>query len=169
MRIFWILAALGTSLGSLSIIYTQVNRPADPVPRVTVHASPVSTPAATTVVTHLKIEIAEGFHIQANPASDDYLIPARLSLSGADTALRVEPVYPIGKAYRLKGSEQQLSVYDHATLIAVRIESPSHLAPGSYVLRGALQYQACDHKTCYLPAIAHFDQPVEVTPRSEGL
>src|SRR5210317_1910098 len=49
-------------------------------------------------------KIKKGFHIQANPAADEFLIPTTLTVVAGNDIVPGKPVYPGGHPYRLKGA-----------------------------------------------------------------
>jgi len=124
------------------------------------------TPAALeqgrSCMASLSFQVSEGFHIQANPASEEYLIPARLKLGSARGVVPGEPVYPPGSPYRLEGSEKTISTYGGIFTVEVPIEVFSSEKPGRRALKGSLRYQACDSKRCLFPAEIPVALPVEV-------
>ena len=153
-----------------------------------VQAAPPSPPAVVTVAppaevaivaggraeAQVVVTIREGFHIQANPASEPYLIPARLELAG-DPRVRVgKSVYPPGRPYRLRGASSDLSTYEGTFVIGVPLEAskpPRSTAgavttePTSLVLEGALHYQACDDRVCLRPSSVPVRLPLRIEPR----
>lgn len=100
----------------------------------------------------LQLTVAPGFHIQANPASGPFLIPASLELRGGE-GIRLRPaIYPGGEPYRLQGTNTDLMTYGSTTNIRLPVEAAKTAAPGTRVIHGALRYQACDERSCLFPA-----------------
>jgi hypothetical protein len=83
------------------------------------------------------LEIQEAWHINANPASLDYLIPTKLegNLRGLS--------YPRGASFRFAFAPEALMVYSGLVTLA------GELAPGERGL--SLTYQACDDRRCLPP------------------
>lgn len=112
--------------------------------------------------------IGEGFRIQANPASQPFLVPALLEI---EEDVRVEvgsPEYPPGKPYRLQGTSEDLSVYADRLVIRVPVTAPR--GPGArssdeVVLEGRLRYQACNEQVCLRPSSVPVQVPVSIRPR----
>jgi len=102
------------------------------------------------VVLHL--EIADGWHVNANPASLEFLIPTRVRAVRADTRIGIE--YPAGTRYHPRFSPEPLSVYADEVEIAVRSDAP--LAGGEKL---ALTFQACDDSTCLPPETVELAVP----------
>ena len=111
--------------------------------------------------------IKNGFRIQANPASEPYLVPARLRLK-EDDRVRVGPVeYPPGKPYRLGGASSDLSVYEGTLAVLVPLEAPRSAGTGvrgrlELVLEGTLEYQACNNVVCLKPSSTPVRVPVRI-------
>ena len=136
----------------------------------------VATPAVAIVAgergeIEIVASITEGFRIQANPASEPFLVPARLELPG-DGRVRVgAPVYPPGKAYRLRGADEDLSVYEGRLVIRVPLEARAAAgdeSPGETVLDGRLHYQACNELVCLRPSSAAVQVRVSLRPSLPG-
>ena len=83
------------------------------------------------------VEIAPGWHLNANPASADFLVPTRLE--GPARAV----VYPAGEPFAASFTEQPLSVYSGTVALSGEIRPDGSLT---------LLYQACDHRRCLPPA-----------------
>lgn len=125
------------------------------------------TPSVTLVMgskadARLTVTVKKGFHVQANPASEPYLVPLRLEMEIGSRVLAGKPVYPPGKPYRLEGTESDLSVYDGGLEIRLPLEAPAGAAPGEVTLQGALHYQACDERVCLRPASVPVSLPVRL-------
>jgi DsbC/DsbD-like thiol-disulfide interchange protein len=103
------------------------------------------------VEAQVSVAVAEGYHLQANPASEDYLVPTRLDLKTPAGVTVSKITYPPGKPYRLNGADKDLKTYDGNFEIGVLLKASREARPGKYVLQGRLYYQACDSRTCLFP------------------
>lgn len=115
----------------------------------------------------LVVTIEEGFKIQANPASNPFLVPATLELE-ADARVRLgAPEYPPGKPYRLPGAASDLSIYEGTFVIRVPLHA-SGVAPegaaSDVVLEGKLRFQACNRERCLRPSSVAVRVPVKIAP-----
>jgi uncharacterized protein len=90
----------------------------------------------------LQLTIAEGWHIQANPASEPFLLPTTLEGSGAELA---DVVYPAGDELTLPYSKQPLAVYRGTVTLAGKLRKD---APSA---RLVLTFQPCDDARCLPP------------------
>ena len=99
----------------------------------------------------LVLRLAEGWHVNSNPASHDWLIPTSL-IANSDLPVRLASVdYPAGRPLFLEALGETLSVYDRGTALAGRVEAGAATS-ASGELRLLLQYQACDDSSCLPPA-----------------
>jgi hypothetical protein len=132
---------------------------------VTVRTPPVVTlGVGEAAEARFAVAVADGYHIQANPASDPFLIPARLELE-AKTGVRARtPRYPPARPFRLEGTSSDLRTYEGTFEIVVPIEAGERTRPGERVLSGRLRYQACDARTCLFPAATPVRLTVRIVP-----
>ncbi len=131
-------------------------------------AAPVVAAIAETVAAPLRLEIAPGFHINADKPSLDYLIPTRLEWTSKQfKLLGVE--YPKAERYTFRFSpDKPLDVYQGAITIRTRFQAPRGASPGKATLRGKLRYQACDDKACYPPVTVPVEALVEIRKRMKN-
>jgi len=87
----------------------------------------------------LTVAVQPGWHLQAHPASEGFLIPTTVRAEKAE--LR-EVRYPEGSAIESRISDQPLAVYDGEVEITGEL---SGVIPGS---RLVLIFQACDDARC---------------------
>ena len=115
---------------------------------VNVSASRVR-PGAAELIVELKID--KGWHINANPASDKFLIPTSVQLDGDAELASVR--YPPGKLFATSfGGE--LSVYEGTVAIPVATRGP-----GAAADRLVVRYQACTAKRCLRPSTSRLRLP----------
>ncbi len=93
------------------------------------------------------LEIDPGFHINANPASSDYLIPTTLNMTG-QTPLRV--IYPKPVRFKPKFADEALDVYEGT--IRITAEFPQGALARTRYLFGTVTAQACTDVICLPPA-----------------
>lgn len=109
-------------------------------------------PAAGAVLLELTLRIEAGWHVNANPASFDYLVPTRLLIEGAVPS-RI--AYPPGKSFRARFAPEAIQVYEgEVTILA-------EFAPGAASrLRARLSVQACNEEVCLAPSLVPVVLPV---------
>ena len=100
----------------------------------------------------VQLKISQGWHVNANPASLEFLIPTRVE--PARTATRIQVAYPKGSLYHPRFSLEPLSVY--AGDIEIQVRSGAPLPAGEKL---ALTFQACDDSSCLPPETVEFAVP----------
>ena len=102
------------------------------------------------VKVHLKV--AEGWHINANPASQDVLIPTSVSLDPDAPAELVSVNYPKGELVHFDFSGESLSVYEGTITISARLQLKSDDPEENHLpLDVEIRYQACNDLICLEP------------------
>lgn len=113
----------------------------------------------------LRLAIGRGWHINANPASDELLIPTSLEFEGAVGPLHVlDIVYPEPRMARLGFSETDVAVYSESALIGALVRAADPLKPGAYTLKGTVTWQACNDVSCLPPESREFEIGIVVVP-----
>src|SRR5262245_57518582 len=100
----------------------------------------------------VSVSIARGYHLQANPASEVYLIATRLEFNPGNEISVGRLRYPPSKPYRLSGADRDLKTYEGDFDIGVLLKVSRSASLGEHVLRGRLHYQACNSEVCLSPA-----------------
>jgi hypothetical protein len=92
----------------------------------------------------LALEIAPGWHLQANPASEEYLVSTEVRAEGGEVR---NVRYPEGETLRAGFLEEPLSVYSGQVVIEGEVSGGG---------RVVLTYQACDEMRCLPPVERRF-------------
>ncbi|TAM53916.1 MAG: disulfide bond formation protein DsbD [Paraburkholderia sp.] len=93
----------------------------------------------------LTLHIAAGWHVNANPASLEYLIPTTLSIEGDGSPQEAKAVYPPGKDSGIVLDGKHIQVYEDGTVI------PFLLPAGLANPRIVVHVQACSTQGICLP------------------
>jgi hypothetical protein len=111
--------------------------------------------------TRITVSLREGYHVNSNTPSEDYLIPLRLTWIAAplDAPLTA---YPKPKLEKYDFAEKPLSVFSGDFELLTRFNVPSNAAAGSRILTGKLRYQACTSSMCLPPKSVEVRLPVDV-------
>ncbi len=112
----------------------------------------------------LTLDVAPGWHLQANPASEPYLVPTTLAANAANTANAANAAlaadaaelrgvaYPPADEMRVAFSQRPLAVYRGHVELTGEIRLPAgHPAGGAGAALLRLTYQLCDHDRCLPP------------------
>ncbi|HVJ69382.1 MAG TPA: protein-disulfide reductase DsbD domain-containing protein, partial [Caulifigura sp.] len=119
------------------------------------------TPGTSTKIA-VVLDISEGWHVNANPAKPDFVLPAEFSLESAAGIELTDLVYPAGKDMKMEAQEEPVSVYEGQAVIRGVLKVPQNAKPGSDDLKFTLRYQACDHMKCLAPKKMKIDGKAEI-------
>ena len=125
-------------------------------------AKPLTVSKGQTAELTVRAQIKKGFHIQANPAADEFLIPTTLTIETIKGIIPEEPIYPPGIAYRLKGIEEDLLTYEDEVMIKLPVKVLDSAPTGNASLTGKLKYQPCDDRSCFFPRSVPVVIPIEI-------
>jgi uncharacterized protein YyaL (SSP411 family) len=137
-------------LGALRYLQTE---PGDDVTQesqsvVTVTSEIERREAANTCVISVDVVIRPGWHINANPASDESLIPTEL-MTTSDGLAFLETSYPDSKPLVTDFSEESIAVYEGTARITATVNIPQGQPIENALV---LRVQACDLTRCLLPS-----------------
>ncbi len=117
----------------------------DSFPRVIASLLGELRPAAEGTEFTLAVRLADGYHVQANPASAPFLVPTMIRLAEQPKTDLTRVVYPEAVEKRFGFVKQPLRVYEGAFTIRALIKGSVE------ELRGTLRYQACTDTVCLPP------------------
>jgi thiol:disulfide interchange protein DsbD len=129
---------------------------------VQVTAAPVTVPAGGRVPARVALKVREGWHINANPPSLDYMIPTVVSLTAADGIKAAAAAYPAPRKQKLSFEENPLLVYDGEAVVTLPLVVDAGAPQGSHTLRGRVSFQSCNDQVCLAPANIPFELVVTV-------
>jgi DsbC/DsbD-like thiol-disulfide interchange protein len=110
----------------------------------------------------VRLQITNGYHVNANPPSQPYLKPTEIEIPPAQ-GISVEFItYPDPLVRKFSFSETPLKVYEGQTELKVRLKADKSAASGQRNLSAKLRVQACDDKVCYAPGAMDLVLPVNV-------
>ena len=116
------------------------------------------TPGAT-VNGVVVLQVDKPYHVNANPASEDYLIPTELKLTAGKgyKVGKVEYPKPIEKSFAFSEGKP-LKIYEGRAPIRFQLTLDKDAPKGKLTVKATLRYQACDDNACYPPRT----QPIEI-------
>ena len=106
------------------------------------------------------VEIAEGWHVNANPAGEG-LIATEILFPDTQYLTFEEAVYPTGEVLKL-GSIGEAPIYHDTITIGIQVDSSQDAPIEPIVLDLQLRYQACNDDVCLQPEILAFTIPIEI-------
>ena len=139
---------------------------AGPPAPVSVEAPDVRVAAGGTAEARVIVRIRPGFHVQANPAAEEFLVPLTVALSERPPVRVGLPVYPAGRPHRLRGATGHLLTYEGTVTLRVPLHANAdggRVRDEVVILSGSLRYQACDDRICLRPSEVPIRMPVRVS------
>jgi len=110
----------------------------------------------------VRLQIQNGFHVNANPPSQSYLKATEIELK-PQQGISVEFItYPDPLLRTFSFSETPLKVYEGETNLKLRLHAEKTTTAGKHNLSAKLRVQACDDKVCYAPGAIDVTVPVNV-------
>jgi len=112
----------------------------------------------------LTFRVLDGYHVNSHKPYSELLIPTALTLATDKTVALGKPVYPAGHDFTLAvAPDEKLNVYTGAFAIHVPVRVAQSAAPGTYIVKGELKYQACNDNSCFPPKTVPVEFQVTVT------
>ncbi len=101
----------------------------------------------------LQLKIAAGWHINANPTGQDYLIPTTVAVDANAPVEMIDITYPKGRSTRFAFSDEPLNIYEKSVTIPLQLKQKPDVQrqqKASIILK--LTYQPCNDTECLFPA-----------------
>ena len=103
----------------------------------------------------VRLEIGEGWHINANPPSLELLIPTTVSVRPDASVEILSVTYPKGKPFHTAFSETPISVYEGNITVELKLKlKPGETIEKAFPMNVDVCYQACDEHRCTPPSTA---------------
>lgn len=117
----------------------------------------------------VQLELAEGWHINANPSSWDLLIPTTVSVKPNTSIETLSVTYPKGKPFDADFSETPISVYEGDVTVKMKLKlKPGETIEKAFPLKINVRYQACDAHRCTPPSNATISLGVNTYEKSSN-
>lgn len=113
------------------------------------------------------LTVAEDWHINANPASPDFLIPTTVTMKSKSGTSLKNVQYPEGEELKLKGTTGVYRVYDGKVTIIGDLVVPADAAGSTESFELQIRYQACNDEQCERPQTLNFAGQVAVAAPDE--
>jgi Disulphide bond corrector protein DsbC len=155
-------ATPNTSAASSNGTSGETTAKAPPADVVRVETPNVEIKAGGSGEAVVKLTIASGYHINANPPSFSYLKATELNVEPGGGLTPGKPVYPASITRKFGFSKDPLAVYEGETTIKLPLSAAGDAQKGEQTLKGKLRIQACDEEACYPPRTIETSIPVMV-------
>ncbi|MCS7273579.1 MAG: thioredoxin family protein [Fimbriimonadales bacterium] len=112
------------------------------------------------------LKVEKPYHVNANPPSEDYLIPTELKIEASKgyKVGKIEYPKPLEKAYEFSQGKP-LKVYEGDVPIKFQILLDKRVPKGTLVVKATLRYQACDDRNCYPPRILRIEIKIPISDK----
>lgn len=170
IRILFALLSIIVVALKVSGLYAQPISSASKV-QVSTEVSQTAVLDGETFQTVVVMDIAEGWHINANRPTLEWLIGTTLNLDLPEIIQPRDIQYPPFKEYEFSFAQgQKLHVYEGVSPIFLSFDVIKDASVGDYEITGSLRVQACDDQVCLAPSnipvsfsVRVTDSPDEVT------
>ena len=117
----------------------------------------------------VRLELAEGWHINANPSSWDLLIPTTVSIRPDASVEILSVTYPEGTPFHADWRETPIAVYEGDVTIKMKLKlKPGETIEKAFPLKIDVRYQACDAHRCLPPSTATIPLWVNIHEKSNN-
>ncbi len=115
------------------------------------------------------LDIADGWHINPNPAPDEFSIETELTLKSKVKATALDITYPEPEEHEVPGLKKKAFYYTKQIEIRGAIEVPVAAAGKDEELEFRVKYQACNIDKCLAPTTVSLKVPVAVAKQGEKI
>jgi hypothetical protein len=107
----------------------------------------------------IPLTVREGFHVNSNHPSEDYMIPLSLTWSDPGALQPGAVTFPKPVLEKYEFAEKPLSVYTGTVDLVASFKVGPAAAAGPGAATGKLKYQACSSRACYPPKTIEVSVP----------
>ncbi|HUU31162.1 MAG TPA: cytochrome c biogenesis protein CcdA, partial [Phycisphaerae bacterium] len=141
---------------------------ADPWLQTSAYADHEAVPRGGSLRVAVVLEVAEGYHLNANPPTLEFQIPTVLTPEPAPGIRWGDVRYPPGKPFAAAWAEgAKPTVYEGRTVLVLEGTVAGDAPLGRRTIRLNLRYQGCDATTCFQPASREVETAVTVVGANE--
>lgn len=129
---------------------------------VTASVEEVKIDAGGSAETSVMLDIADGYHVNANPPSDKFYIGTELTAEAQEGITPGKPTYPPALTKKFKFSEKPLAVYEGQAVIKLPLSADRAASKGRHTFRARIRVQPCNDEVCFQPRTIEASIPVVV-------
>lgn len=97
------------------------------------------------------LDVEDGWHLHANPASSDLFIPTKVAVESKLKSKHVDTKYPTGIELKAEEADETILVYEGEVLIRGEIQAAADAGGKTDQLEFQIKYQTCDDRGNCLP------------------
>ncbi|HEX8707586.1 MAG TPA: protein-disulfide reductase DsbD N-terminal domain-containing protein [Pyrinomonadaceae bacterium] len=132
-----------------------------PADVVRVRVEDVRLKAGGSAEASVRLAIADGYHINGNPASK-FQIATSVEVVPGDGITAGQPQYPPSVSKKFSFSDQPIAVYEGEPVIRLPLNAAATAQKGAHTLKAKLRIQACDDEVCFPPRNMETSIPVTI-------
>jgi hypothetical protein len=110
----------------------------------------------------ITLDIADGYHVNANPASDKFYVATEIQAAPQEGITPGRPIYPHAVSRKLSFSDKPLSVYEGRAVIRLPLRADKTVAKGHHTFRAMIRVQPCNDQACLQPRNIEAAIPVTI-------
>jgi hypothetical protein len=137
-------------------------QPAGQAQVVTAAAEEARLPAGGSVESIVRLRIADGYHVNANPPSDKFYVGTEIKAEPQGGIRPGKPVYPPGESKKFQFSDAPLSVYEGEAVIRLPLFAAADSTKGRQNFSARIRVQPCNDEACLPPRDVAASIPVVV-------
>ena len=99
----------------------------------------------------ININIKDGWHLNSNKPSDEYMTPTSVKLCDSLGIGIVNIEYPPEMITKLQFSESELSLYEGMITIKIKLKADEVFIRNKKKVEFEIEYQSCNNQTCLFP------------------
>lgn len=124
-------------------------------------------PAGSSCQMVVVLTVKEGWHINANPPSREYLKPTKVSFTSKLETKMTETKYPKGHGFKFAGEDSEVLVYEDKVEIRGTLTVPEKAGGQTDNMEITIEYQACDDNNCLPPKKIKLTGKLDVARKGE--
>lgn len=112
----------------------------------------------------LKVVLPAAIHVQSDKPRDPAFFPTVLNLTPPAGVTVASTTYPPAVDFSQEGQTTPLAVFEKTFTVRVKVDVAASTKPGTLVVPGRFDYQACDERVCYRPVKTDVQWTLTVVP-----
>jgi hypothetical protein len=110
--------------------------------------------------TSVRLDIAEGYHVNSSQPSDKFYIATQLSAEPQEGITPGKPAYPPAMSKKFSFAEKPLSVYEGRAVIKLPLSAEASATKGRHTFKTRVRVQPCNDQACLQPVTIEAAIPV---------
>jgi hypothetical protein len=110
----------------------------------------------------ITLDIAEGYHVHSNPASEKFYHATEVKAAPQEGLTPGKPAYPKAATHKFGFSDKPLSVYEGRAVITLPLSADKTAAKGRHTFNATIHVQPCNDEVCLPPRDISAPIPVVV-------